>query len=729
MKKIFAVAIVAAMIAVSFAVGISVTVQAGTEFMDDMNVPWAGYGFLPQDVAWDDAGTMAVVVGFNASTGFNTYVYYTGDGAWKEVVNPWTYNQNITSVCWDGVNNRYWIGAEYWGSEPSALMFIPYGTETLNPSEIITTRSIYALASDNWGNPLIADWGFATLYYMDLTNSFSWINIAESGGTNLGSSFIPDMDFNINDGKFYAVGDSGSFQGIMFYTDSTLGMELTASNYFYMDISGFPATRMPFQSIDWNQNSNIALVVGVGIFEYTDPGNWMVIKDVELNEAHANLYKGVSWEPSLGEEAAIVGWIYSSGSYKTNYWRYQPDQEGLLEPEFVSTDIAWCVAYKPPGSPMWPMIPMGSGGVKIMVSMNDQTTRLTANAVFPHLYWVGFNDSGGAGRMDQQVPVDAWYNFTLSGNYSQGWGNCEIEVWAWHDQGNIQAASVYPAEDDQSRNLAFRLQYDVTSGAYALMYPGALEVLVGSAAIVDTLVVNPLGADYHILELPIYLGSQIRWGDGNSFGSGDDIGNDGEYLKNDGLQDIDSWDFQVQIRDAGNPSALESMYGEFGVDETVSIAVTGNPSGNAPPGSGITPLANPSIISYSANTAYWVNMSIPNLYENGLITALDWIDCDDVYAWNSQVNSTAVNTDFFGGYIAMPIVQNTDAYIWADNVGTDIPMAAPNNGTNAAGPDVTNYNAPLWGEDDFTQIDWAVDVQAATPEGVYWGVITFTIDS
>ena len=102
-KRAFVMAIAVAMLSVSFAVGISVNVQAGTDFMKGMNVPW-DITFTPHDMAWNDAGDMGVVVGHNdsgAATHYNMYVYYPGNDTWFNVENPWTYEQNVTSVCWD----------------------------------------------------------------------------------------------------------------------------------------------------------------------------------------------------------------------------------------------------------------------------------------------------------------------------------------------------------------------------------------------------------------------------------------------------------------------------------------------------------------------------------------------------------------------------------------------------------------------------------------------------
>jgi len=230
--------------------------------------------------------------------------------------------------------------------------------------------------------------------------------------------------------------------------------------------------------------------------------------------------------------------------------------------------------------------------------------------------------------------------------------------------------------------------------------------------------------DAHRVYINVTFGPQTRMATGQGFSN---LGATSGAIwdKNSGHNDPNSWDFAIRVYDDSNPTAFNDSFEEFGIEETVSILVAGNPSGNAPPGSGITALANPSQITYSANTDYWVNVSIPHLFENGVDAAPNRVDCDDVYVQNMCVNVTGANSDL-DLQVPMPIVPKTDVYVWGQNA---VPIAVPSNGTTAAGPDITNYNAPIWGLDDFTQLNWAVDVQAGTAEGIYWGTITITIDS
>ena len=61
MKKIFSIAIVSLMVYMSFAIGVSISVQAG-DYVEPIGTGLPA-GFVPNDLVWNSAGTIAVVVG------------------------------------------------------------------------------------------------------------------------------------------------------------------------------------------------------------------------------------------------------------------------------------------------------------------------------------------------------------------------------------------------------------------------------------------------------------------------------------------------------------------------------------------------------------------------------------------------------------------------------------------------------------------------------------------
>ncbi len=366
------------------------------------------------------------------------------------------------------------------------------------------------------------------------------------------------------------------------------------------------------------------------------------------------------------------------------------------------------------------------GAAMIVGSASTGNLNKTQNAEEPNIFWIGFNDTSGTSRLDQTVDVENWYNFTCGFNYSEGWLGCEVEIWAWYDWGAFGAGSNYPVETADNRDLAFRLLYDIYTASYSIQYPGATpgtkEIAINDAWDTDVLwwvhPTNPGVEDIHVLTIPIYLEPQIRSAHGNGFGSGD---SDYHSDPNNALLDINSWDFQVTVRDTSNSSIASSMYGEFGVNPYCDVSVTGNPYVYTPPGTANVLLPNPTRITYSANSDYWVNVSVTDLLQWGVgpsnIPAIN-VDVMNTDPYASPTNSDiSAQTIFPGAGIGMSV--------WGQ---PGIPINAPGNGTTATGPWVTDYNALMYGLNDYTELYWWVSVFAATPQGEYYGDITITIE-
>jgi len=157
--------------------------------------------------------------------------------------------------------------------------------------------------------------------------------------------------------------------------------------------------------------------------------------------------------------------------------------------------------------------------------------------------------------------------------------------------------------------------------------------------------------------------------------------------------------------------------------------VTGNPSGNAPPGSTNVSLSDPSQITYSSNTNYWVNVSIPDLLVNG--AGPGFVPATDVTVINSNnLVSNAYSELNPAGWPMGRAFQAPNAVfcVWGNRSQVTQYMPVPTNGTTSFGPWGSDYN--LYGNPGgTTRLDWWVTVPAGTPEGIYWATITVTIDS
>ncbi|MCK5310042.1 MAG: hypothetical protein KAJ64_05290, partial [Thermoplasmata archaeon] len=380
-NKLMSIAIVAIMLSVSFAVGISVSVQAGTSFLEDTAVPWTP-SFTPNDIAWNDAGTTAVVVGLELTQpGPNAYTYHAVNDTWFPLIVP-DQAVNLTGVAYDGYqSNMFWLCGIY--TDMSGVYYwVPASGNNYAIFDAPYSDNAYDIAVDQWGNPLVVGWWMTDMYYLDAFNGAgTWTNIKDIGGSGLSQSLMRSVCYNENEHIFYAVGDwqgarnALGANGIMFYTDAAIA-PLTTAEYCYRDFSGFPETTGYLASIEWNQLYNYGLAVGSGIYKIYPGGNGTIIDD-SLYLGMPRLYSDISWDTDGYEEAAIVGGIWNAASYEGSYIRYIPDNNYVSDPYFLSAISPWCVGFKPPASPKLPFIPLAGGGIVVNVQATDPFTTIT----------------------------------------------------------------------------------------------------------------------------------------------------------------------------------------------------------------------------------------------------------------------------------------------------------------------------------------------------------------
>jgi len=141
------------------------------------------------------------------------------------------------------------------------------------------------------------------------------------------------------------------------------------------------------------------------------------------------------------------------------------------------------------------------------------------------------------------------------------------------------------------------------------------------------------------------------------------------------------------------------------------------------PGSNNVPLGPDSTITYSSNTNYWVNVSVPNLLLNG-------VGPQNIPAANVEVmnaNAWSATDSDIPAWTSMPGAGNYRC-VWG-HVAGPTPLSPVLNGTISAGPAVSDYTWMTGGTyPDWTTLNWRVSVPLI-PEGVYWATITFTVES
>ena len=670
-------------------------------------------------IAWHESGGQAWGVTGDSE---HVYAYSRDSGTWSTVFSAVS-GDIFHDIVYDDVRHMFYIVGESGGwpiaftwdgtngfldlGSPPAIMGIFFGVE---PCYGYGDYYFLAVGRGSSGEPMAAWYNEASGF--EIITDLPWVQA---------TFFDATWDYN-NIGSFYMVGQNFSGGTAMLYRLDNPGDPMASDMGEYLNLS----ETYSFKAIDWCPdfaNHDYALIVGSGSIAAAWKIEMGVLSPLVLG--FSGTLEDVNWFPD-GSEAIIVG---SEGAvYRHIVSIYTAiDLTGLANAG--GTDL-YGVACKGPSSPSSAIITGTGGGISFYPSALNQNTQITVNAAFPHLYWIGFNDTAHNPKIEQQVAPDGWYEFSFAGNYSQGWSNCEVNIRAWYDQGNVGDLSVYPPETAASRCLAMNITYDVGAMLTSMTFPtfGLPEANLG--AVNDVLIPGgPVGQEMHYVTIAVFFGIQARAAHGNGFSSGD---TDTGPSKNSALLDANSWDFNVTLRDKAYASASQTLYSEFGMNKMVTISVTGNPTGSAPPGASDVHMSNPSQITYSSNSAYWVNVSIPNVGLNGNPLAADFISPTDVSVANSnnlasseytEMNLTDCPTGRAFQGVDVPLC------VWGNRTAVGNPyMPAPANGTTAFGPWGSNYN--YYGNPSgTTQLDWWVTVQAPTKEGVYSAIITVTVDA
>lgn len=669
-------------------------------------------------VAWHPSGNFALGV-----TGADSAVweYYRELGSWSVAVADFGHvlNDIVYEPTWD---RFYAVGDN--GMQPVAWEVNPYNqpmtlTSFGSPagtsgtfhgvcaaSEGVGPYAFLAVGSD--GSSALACW-----YNMGT----GWVNANGGDITTSDGHVLYDVDWDqAVGGSYYAVGADGAY-GMIYRlpsAGSTTPFRIIADRDAYYAIDWAPA----------GGAAGYALIAGA-------PGAYGNLQSFSGSQPTKllgtdDILSDVSWHPD-GTYAIVVGQTGggSGAIYRYGHASGLVSALGFLLP--AGTGPLNGVALKGPSSPSSGIIVGSSGALGYYPSVANQDTTITVNTVFPKLYWIGFNNTAMASRLDQQVPVDADYYFTLQSNYSLGWAGCEVFVQAWHDAGVTYAGgSSYPgAPSASTRNLAFTLYWSVGSPNAVVGYPTLPDLEITTGAVSDTpWWSHPTDSaqDHHRVSIPIHIGAQVRNAD---YGG---IAPAGPAYSADPLQALNnpwSWDFNIVVRDMANPSSLNRSFGEFGIQKNVGVSVIGNPSCSAPPGTVDNAMSMNSVVTYSANMPYWVNVSIPHLYQNGLIGAPNRIGAGNVSIENLNPLAGPVNS-YLSAPVHFPKAENTAMNVWGRNATFVQPAG---NGTVSAGPWLTDYNAVSLGYDAYTELQWWVTIGASVPEGVYIAVITFSVDS
>ncbi len=653
--------------------------------------------------------------------------------------------------CWYNYSAREFFGVDYnsnatkfglVGTNPdpaqSAALYTNPGDPKLyeiSKSNEWPSQDLKDIRVDIWGNMLVVGPADYVRFFRLSDDSWYLVGDADTVGWDYES-----VDFEVEHRRFYLVGGNAD-GGAIAYTDPVSNATTIPAWHYDYDTVANMSIYPIFRSIAWNNDPakfggwNYAFIVG----------GWNLSKILPVDNVGASIggaevtgieLTDISFDESSWEDATITGYNSTFNSGYVFHFNAVNDELAMVHDDI--NEKYYSVDYRPPSSPSFGFVIGSVGGSKLNLNAFDIGTKLTVQTEIPHIFNIDLwdaSDSGMTSLLNSRVDVQNTYTFYTELNYTVGgvdkfWDNADdirVLLWAWYDEGNTGSnsnpESTWATDDNRTRQFSLAWSEGTSAvpsqGNASMVYPvgspGTNEFLLESFWI-DPTGQGADGMTWHMY-FNITFNNQTRAADGNNFANGA-AGNIGDV--NQALNDPNSWDFRFQIYDNTYSTALNESYEEFGVYRFTNITVSGNPSGNAPPGTKNYTLSPHSFINYSANVPYYLNTSITDLDRiggGGTISAINVsANITSILANNtySEMNGTAQSMP--GADIEVGVWGNSSmaAQYWS--------MPAPMNGTTAHGP---------WGSDfnnfKSTQIQWYINVPAATPEGVYDAVITFII--
>ena len=540
-----------------------------------------------------------------------------------------------------------------------------------------------------------------------------------------------DVDYDPGWAEYFAVGVDTTGRGVVYRLPG-----VGSGAYEMTEWQGWTPIN-PLYAISFQSGGSYGIMAG---YQNGYTGNIYrsdgALQPIVLLDSMDTLHD-VDWFPT-GDIAVIVGEHGGSGVYYHHNLNDNSvvDLSGKLPP---GTGPLYGVACKAATSPRSAVVVGVAGAIAAFPQASDISTQVRINAAFPHTFnidfWAQANPAAplGAGPslLNTQVDPDAVYTFFVEANYTVGgvdqWvaAPVAIDLDAWWDQGGAPGSTPVDAtwsDLPDTRTRQFSITWTSAGGAVLNQpSPGPLNDEFTVVSSWEDPGIYPNQA--HRVYINVSFGRQTYAADGNGFVN---LGATGGRIWdfNSGLNDPNSWDFNFGVYDSVQTGARNDTWEEFGVNEAVSISVTGNPTRNAPPGATWGAMTPSSDITYSSNLPYWVNVSLVDvLYLNGIGPGPN-IPVNNIRIQNVNPQANAGNS----GISAMtPFVAPglaNELGVWGV-AGPGGEQPTPLNGTYAFGDYGSDFNSP---GAYTTIVNWEAQVPVVQ-EGLYWTTITMRIVS
>ncbi|MCK4757052.1 MAG: hypothetical protein KAS67_01230, partial [Thermoplasmata archaeon] len=691
------------------------------------------------DVAWNTAGTLALVVGTDSNAnGQNAAWYYPDVNTWTYLTNyPYAAGYTLNACEWCEFLGFFYMVGEARGGSNTAFFINPgdrFTVYELQTGPGSPTNAMSDIAVDIFGNGLAV--GANDQVYFFWNNGGSWSTVSD-GDDALPAGDYCDVGWESAYQRFYIVGETtGGGSAMITFTDQIPDPITVPSwhyNYLPAELGNYPE----LYSIAWNNDPNLPIADRYALVGGNDV--LVGIKPVDLGgQFYAGTsyplgyYDYIAWDESTWNEATIIS---NRGGISTLYQFMNSSKNVVLLDTLGAGDQFTAVDYRMPQSPGWGFVVGNVAGYQLNTNAFHSDTTVTVKSDMPHIFdvqmWKQSDGIFSGTKFNTQVNVATTYTFYAEVNYTvgganelfDGTDNVRVYLEAFYDEG-IATSNPEPTwATTYNRTRQFSFLWEEGGGGppesaamiYPIGSPGTDEFQLVSWWR-DPGVYGGDGFTYRFF-FNVSFGDQTWAADGNNFVNGAPTNPHDDTLA---WNDLNSWNVGMMIFDNDYNDASNASHEEFGIWQSANITVSGNPSGNAPPGVSNQLLGTGSQITCSANIPYYVNVSIPDLARIGGGLPLS---ATDVKVRSTSTLATDVNSEirnmqpFPGAKQNLSVWGNTSQALFSDWV-----VPAPKNGTTAHGPWGSDYNGYLT-----TDLEWYVTIPGGTAEGIYQATITFRI--
>ncbi len=576
-------------------------------------------------VAWNTAGTHAMMVGDNYATDLN----------WSSQsitnITGFSSGDTLNDVCYDPAGVFYAVGNDSSGVL-TAYSWAPDSSMQYKNTGLTTSGTFKKVAMGSDGFMAVGESSGAPLVkYYDIVANGLWRNITLSGG-------YPATAVSFVNGTFFIFVEAsvGTDLYKISEADAKLG-DSTATfivNYPDLTVNDAASNGDDITAVGYNSETNGTIFTfnaANGIVE--SPLNVTVTN----NDSAYNIeFVGIAWD-STGTWATLVGHDYAGGEPVPVVYSYKVRSKYAAKLAYSGGDSTLGVAIRPPHSPASStIVGTGTGGATTL-STTTATQPITVATIYPHINYIDIYDNASNSYMNRQmnvdegsatdefyyVEVDAYYGDAVSG---LSWSDINtVDVYAWYDNGATLLDNYDNTEPVGKENVQFHFQYAYNSGVptWQIVYPSGGEVQFFSSACSDTAVT----AYNHVLRFAFAPQQQVHNGsagiEGTNVAPDNRYNTTGSWVAQDqssvnALNDPYTWDMHVYVEDSTG-SAFVSAYDEFGIYKFTDLgtwSIPGDLSASAAPNTaGVQMTVGGSAtfdLTYRSNCEYQIRVYMDN---------------------------------------------------------------------------------------------------------------------